>query len=165
MPDTFALIPFAGLLLVAAISDVATMKIPNWVSIALAASYPVVALITGQPLTEIGINLAFGFGVLVLCFGLFQFGIMGGGDAKLIAAAAVWTGLNAFLFFAGWMALAGGLIALVLLFVRRAVKPSEERPAFLNRLLKPHGGVPYGVAIAFGGLMALDIARTALTLP
>lgn len=165
MIEVLALIPFAGLLIAAAISDVATMKIPNWVSIALAAAYPMAAIITGQSLAEIGLNLAFGFGVLVMCFFLFQLGLFGGGDAKLIAAAAVWTGLGAFGVFALWMALAGGLIAILLLLARQAIKPDERRPAFVNRLLKPRGGVPYGVAIAIGGMAALDVARMALTLP
>jgi prepilin peptidase CpaA len=64
--------------------------------------------------------------------------------------------------------LAGGVMALVLLITRSRIKPAEARPAFVNRLLKPRGGVPYGVAIMAGGLMALGampFAAWPLTLP
>lgn len=168
MFELLPLLAFAGLLVFAACSDVATMTIPNWVSIALAALFPIAALITGQPLIVIGIHLAFGLAVLVVCFFLFQANILGGGDAKLIAAAAVWTGGAAFGTFALWTALVGGGLALIMLGVRWRVKPAETRPAFVNRLLKPRGGVPYGVAIAAGGLMALQalpIASASLTMP
>jgi prepilin peptidase CpaA len=110
----------------------------------------------------------FGVGVLLLGFLLFQINVFGGGDAKLIAAAAVWTGVAAFLEFALWTAIAGGFLAMFLLVTRARLKPSDARPAFLNRLLTGKGGVPYGVAILAGGLMALDglpFARGPLTLP
>jgi prepilin peptidase CpaA len=147
----------ACLLIVAACCDVATMQIPNWVSIALAGAFPLAALLSGFEPLAIGLHLGFGLAVLMACFLLFQIGILGGGDAKLIAAAAVWTGLGAFGQFALWTTLAGGLLALSLLIARRAAQPAETRPAYLNRLLKPRGGMPYGVAIAFGAIAALNI--------
>lgn len=168
MIDALPLFGFAALLFAAAASDVATMKIPNWISLALAGLFPVAALAAGVPLATIGVHLAFGFAVLAVCFLLFQINVFGGGDAKLIAAAAVWTGLAAFLQFALWTALAGGVLAMVLIAARRLFKPSETRPAFVNRLLKVRGGAPYGVAIMTGGLMALDalpFADIALTMP
>lgn len=169
MIESLALVAFAALLAGAAYSDVATMTIPNWVSLVLAALFPVAAIASGAPLGQIGIHLLFGFGVLAIGFFLFQAGIIGGGDAKLIAAAAVWTGLAAFTAFAVWTAIAGGLLALVLLGARKLVQPADERPAFVNRLLKARGGVPYGVAILAGGLMVMDAlpfaGSSALTLP
>jgi prepilin peptidase CpaA len=168
MLEILPLAAFVALLLIAAGSDVATMTIPNWVSIALAAAFPVAALITGMPLQAIGLHLLFGFLVLAIGFLMFQVGLMGGGDAKLIAAGAVWTGFGAFLPFALGTVVTGGVIALLLLMVRSRVKPAEARPAFVNRLLKPRGGVPYGVAIMVGGLAALSalpFPTHALTLP
>ena len=168
MIEIIALIAFTGLLAGAAFSDVATMTIPNWVSIALAAAFPVAALAAGAPLGQIGLHLAFGLAVLAIGFSLFQAGIIGGGDAKLIAAAAVWTGMSAFIPFATWTAVAGGLLAIMLMIARHRVKPAEGRPAFVNRLLNVQGGVPYGVAILAGGLMAigaLPFAVSPLTLP
>ncbi|MEJ0060033.1 MAG: prepilin peptidase [Terricaulis sp.] len=152
----------------AACSDVATMTIPNWVSIALAAAFPVVALISGMPLASIGLHLAFGFAIPRNLLPALSIRPMGGGDAKLIAAAAVWTGFAAFAPFALGMVIAGGVMALALLITRSRLKPADARPAFVNRLLTPRGGVPYGVAIMVGGLMALQtmpLAASALTLP
>lgn len=168
MLEFLPLAVFAAMLIAAACSDVATMTIPNWMSIVLAALFPIVALISGMPLAQIGLHLLFGAAVLAIGFLLFQVGLLGGGDAKLIAAAAVWTGLGAFATFALWTMLAGGLLAIVLLALRSRMKPADERPAFVNRLLKPRGGVPYGVAIMAGGLgalTALPFAASALTLP
>ena len=168
MLELVALGLFAGLLVFAACSDVATMTIPNWVSIVLAALFPVAALVNGMSFADIGLHLAFGAAVLIVGFILFQFGILGGGDVKLIAAAAVWTGFGAFGDFAMGTALVGGALALVLLITRARVKPGDARPAFVNRLLRPRGGVPYGVAIAAGGLVALQalpFAASPLTTP
>ena len=147
MYEAFPLALCLGLLLIGAACDVATMTIPNWVSIALAAAFAITAPFVGVGWTTIGQHLAFGFAVLVASFLLFQAGVFGGGDAKLIAAAAVWTGFAGFLPFALWTSLAGGALALALYIARKAAKPAEARPAYLNRLLTPHGGVPYGVAI------------------
>ncbi|MDX2276482.1 MAG: prepilin peptidase [Hyphomonadaceae bacterium] len=168
MLDLLALGAFSILLLVAATSDVATMTIPNWVCAALAAAFPIAALASGVPLATIGFHLLWGFAILAVGFLLFQINVFGGGDAKLIAAAAVWTGFAAFGPFLLWTALAGGVLALVLLIARHFVKPAEQRPAFVNRLLKIRGGVPYGVAIMTGGLMvlhALPFEASALTPP
>lgn len=159
---------FVALLAVGAWWDVTTMTIPNWISIVLTALFPVAALLTGMSFATIGLHLAFGLGVLVVGFILFQINIMGGGDAKMIAATAVWTGLGAFAPFIIWMAIFGGMIAMTLLMARKAVRPGATQPAFVNRLLKPRGGVPYGVAILAGGLMALHalpFASSALTTP
>lgn len=166
--EIMALVVFVGLLAASAWWDVTTMTIPNWVSIALTALFPVFALLNGMPLAQIGMHLAFGAGILVIGFLLFQINIMGGGDAKMIAATAVWTGLGAFAPFIVWMAIFGGVIAMTLLMARKAVRPGATQPAFVNRLLKPRGGVPYGVAILAGGLMALHalpFAATSLTTP
>ncbi|MGE0740569.1 MAG: prepilin peptidase [Hyphomonadaceae bacterium] len=155
MLEILALAIFAGLLVYAACSDIARLIIPNWVSIALVAIFPVAALLLGLSLAEIGMHFLFGFCVLAVGFFLFNGNIIGGGDAKLLAAAAVWTGFPAFAPFAFWTAIAGGLIALALLGARRVIAPADGRPAFVNRLLTPKSGVPYGVAIMAGGLMAI----------
>ncbi len=160
MFELLPLIIFSGLLLFAAASDIATMTIPNWVSIVIALAFPITALISALALSAIGWHLAFGFAVLAITFGLFQFGVLGGGDAKLIAAAAVWTGIGAFGAFAFWTSLAGGVLALTLLLARAMIAPDQTRPTFLNRLLTRRGGIPYGVAIAVGGLAVLHLLPT-----
>ena len=168
MLELLALAGFAGLLAYAACTDVASLTIHNWVSIALALLFLPVALLTHMPLAEIGIHYLFGLGLLAVGFFLFQAGVFGGGDAKLLAGAAVWTGFTAFAPFIFWTAMSGGLIALALLMARQSFAPAPVQPAFVNRLLTPKSGVPYGVAIMLGGLMALPslpFAQHALTLP
>ncbi len=150
-----ALAAFAGLLIYAACSDIARLIIPNWVSIALAAAFPVAALASGASLAQIGIHLLLGAAVLAVGFFLFAGNIIGGGDAKLAAATATWTGLGAFAPFMFWTAASGGVMALMLLAARQFVKQAETNPPFVNRLLKEQNGIPYGVAIMFGGLMAI----------
>lgn len=163
-----ALAAFAGLLIYAACSDVARLIIPNWVSIALAGIFAPAALLHGLPLQEIGVHLLFGAAVLAVGFFLFHGGVIGGGDAKLMAATAVWTGFAGFAVFAFWTAIAGGVMALSLLAARKFASAAEANPPFLNRLLTPRSGVPYGVAIMAGGLMAipsLPIGIASLTPP
>lgn len=155
MVDLIALAVFAGLLIYAACSDVASLTIPNWVSVLMTALFVPAALATGMPLAEIGMHVLFGVAVLAVGFFLFQANIIGGGDAKLLAAATVWTGFPGFAPFILWTAIAGGVMALSLLAARHFIKQSESKPSFVNRLLKHQGGVPYGVAIMAGGLMAL----------
>lgn len=167
MLEIIALAAFAGLVVFAACSDIARLIIPNWVSIALTAIFPLAALIAGAPITEIGLHLLFGAGVLAAGFVLFQFNVIGGGDAKLLAAVAVWTGVNAVVPFIFWTALAGGVMALALLTARQLM-PVGTYPAFVDHLLKKQNGIPYGVAIMVGALMAipfLPYLSSALTLP
>ncbi len=155
MIDAISLAAFAGLLIYAACSDMARYIIPNWVSIALAAIFPVAALASGMALPEIGMHLLFGAAVLAVGFFLFAANIFGGGDAKLLAAATVWTGFSAFVPFIFWTAAAGGVMAAVLLAMRQFVKQTETNPSFVNHLLQKQNGIPYGVAIMAGGLMAI----------
>jgi prepilin peptidase CpaA len=154
MFELFALTAFAGLLVYAACSDMARLIIPNWVSIALAAIFPVAALIAGAPLMDIGLHVLFGLGVLAIGFVLFQFNIIGGGDAKLLAAVSVWTGLAAIIPFVVWTAVAGGVMALALLTARQLL-PVGTYPTVVDHLLKKQNGIPYGVAIMIGGLLVI----------
>lgn len=141
----------------------ARLTIPNWVSIALAGFFIPAAFLLNVPWAEIGLHFLFGAGMLVVGFFLFQGGIIGGGDAKLLAAASVWTGFPAFMPFMFWTAVSGGVMALLLIGARRFVKQVETHPPFVNKLLEHKGGIPYGVAIMAGGLMALPSLMSALT--
>lgn len=155
MVEILALAAFTGLLIYAAGSDVARLIIPNWVSIALAAIFPLAALAIGMAPFEIGMHILFGAAMLAVGFFLFAANVFGGGDAKLIAAAAVWTGFQGFMPLIFWTATAGGLMAAALLAARQIVKQAETNPPFVNHLLQKQNGIPYGVAIMAGGLMAI----------
>jgi len=163
-----ALALFAALLIYAACSDIMSLTIPNWVSIALVAIFLAAAPFGGLSWRDIGIHLLFGFAVLGVGFLLFQANVFGGGDAKLLGAVSVWTGFAGFGEFAIATVMAGGVLALTLLTARKyAPLFAAHHPEFVNRLLTPKMGAPYGVAIMIGGLKAmpvLPIAATALTL-
>jgi prepilin peptidase CpaA len=168
MIELVALALYAGLLIYAAGSDIASLTIPNWLSIALAALFPAAALAYGMELRGIGLHVLFALGVLAAGFVLFQFNILGGGDAKLIAATSAWAGLQGFIPFLFWTAIAGGMLALALVGARHFLKQTETNPPFVNQLLKQQNGIPYGVAIMIGGLAAapsIPILSSALTMP
>jgi len=147
---------FAALVIGAAVRDLASFTIPNWISIALAAAFAPAALLVGVPLPDIGVGLAVGAGMLVVGAGMFALGWIGGGDAKLMASAALWVGLRGLAPFAIYTALAGGLLALALVALRSAwLRPlAAAGPGWTQRLATPGEAAPYGVAIAVGALAA-----------
>jgi prepilin peptidase CpaA len=155
-----ALSVFPALVIVAALTDMASYTISNRLNLALAAAYPAAALVLGRPPGEIGVCLAFGAGALLVAMGLFAAGWIGGGDAKLFAAVALWLGWPAIVSFLMATALVGGALALLLLNVRAAwLKPYlAGAPPWLARLTTTGEAVPYGVAIAIGALVAFPLS-------
>lgn len=153
-PALFVL-AFCALVLCAAANDIASMQIPNWVSIALAVVFPIAAMAAGMSWSEIGLHALVGVLVFIAGFILFSIGVLGGGDVKVIAGVALWTGTAALSPFAFWTTAAGGVLGLVILLTRKRLAPAEGRPEFVNRLLTPTKGIPYAVAIAIGALASL----------
>ena len=151
-----ALAIFPALVIAAAMTDMASYTIPNRLNLALAAAYPAAALLLGRAPGEIGVGLAIGAGALLVAMGLFAAGWIGGGDAKLFAAVALWVGWPAIASFLMATALVGGALAFLLLNVRAAwLKPYlAGAPPWLARLTTTGEAVPYGVAIAVGALVA-----------
>lgn len=147
-----------ALVLTAAASDVATFRIPNWIPLALIAAFPLAALAAGLSLPAVGVHLAVAAAALALGMAMFALRWMGGGDAKLFAAVALWMGWPATLTFVGAAALAGGALAILLLSLRSAaVRPLVlTGPRWVSRLADPAEAIPYGVAIAAGALAALS---------
>jgi prepilin peptidase CpaA len=151
---------FPALVMTAAVSDATSFTIPNWISLALLALFPLAGLAVGVPLPAMGVHLALGVGALVIGAGMFAMGWMGGGDAKLIAAAALWLGPAALPSFVLGTAMTGGGLAMVLLLLRSpAFRPMVVLgPRWVNRLADADQGIPYGVAIAAGTLAAFSIS-------
>ena len=155
-----AILSAAGILVLvaaqiyAACKDIVTYTIPNRVSLALLAAFPVFAAASGLSLAELGVHAAAGGIVLLATFTLFALGWLGGGDAKLVAATALWFGpdVPTYLFVA---ALAGGLLSIAVLTVRRMPLPILVGRPWLDRIMDPKSGVPYGVALAAGALYTL----------
>ncbi|MDH4980970.1 prepilin peptidase [Hyphomicrobium sp. D-2] len=154
--------PFA--MLYAAAMDVFTMRIRNYVSIAIAAAFPVVALIAGLPAHQVLMHFGIGAAVMLLTMALFAFNLMGGGDAKLIPAAAVWMGYEQILPFLVYMTLFGGALSLFVVFYRSFPAAALPLPQWALRLHQPGYAIPYGVAIAAGALIAYPLTTVAMAL-
>jgi prepilin peptidase CpaA len=151
------LLVFPALAIVAALTDATSMTIPNWISLILVALFLPAALLAGATWSVIG--LSFGLGVLALLIGAGMFALhwIGGGDAKLFAAGALWLGPAGAAPFLLWTAIAGGALAVCLLGARRMSALTGlpvRQPAWTERLLAPAGDIPYGIAIAAGALAA-----------
>ena len=129
------------------------MKIPNFVSLALVAGFLIVALLTQMPLATFGSSLAIGLAVLGVTFLLFAFKLLGGGDAKLIAAGSVWIGADHIMEYLAFVAIFGGVLSLAILGYRKSIPATAlNLPGWAQRLHTPQGPIPYGIAIAAGGL-------------
>jgi prepilin peptidase CpaA len=157
------LLVFPALVIVGAVFDLTSYRIPNWVSLALAGGFAIaglLALAAGAPLAALGLDLAVGAGALAAGVAMFALGWIGGGDAKLFAAAALWLGWPALPAYLAATTLAGGGLALLLLALRSAaVRPFVPAgPAWVARLAEPGESVPYGVAIAAGALAAFPLS-------
>jgi prepilin peptidase CpaA len=161
------LIAFPALAIVAAMRDATSFTIPNWISLALIGLYFPAALALGVPLPQIGLAVLVGFGALLVGMGMFAAGWIGGGDAKLFAAVALWLGWSALLPFLAVTALAGGGLALSLLVARSGwFRPvTIGLGGWVGRLTTPGENVPYGVAIAAGALAAFPMSLTAQLFP
>lgn len=140
--------------------DLTTFTIPNWISLFLLALFPVLALSAGLNLSETGLHLAVGAVALALGIALFAFGTIGGGDAKLFAALALYMGVQSIGAYVIAVALAGGALAAVLLVLRwLPIRILLSQLPWVDRLSAPGLGVPYGVAIAAGGLIAFPATQ------
>lgn len=148
---------FPALVIVGGLHDLITMKIPNWVSLALVAAFFPVALMIGAAPMDIALHVGVGVAALLVGMGMFAAGWIGGGDAKLLAASCLWMGVSGLAPFLIWTGLAGGAFCLLLMTTRRyfpMVAPSVFQGWVVN-LMQPKGDIPYGVAIAIGALLAL----------
>lgn len=144
---------FPALLIVAAINDVLTMTIPNWIVAGLVAGFALAAAVAGLPAGLIGLHLLAGGALLALGFGLFAAGWLGGGDAKLLAAVALWLGPYETPLFVLFTTLVGGGIVLLMLALRRIPLPvTLATQPWMQQLTSPKAAVPYGVAIAAAGI-------------
>ena len=160
MATMFGAAVFAALMIVAALGDVRDLQIGNRLVLAVVAAFVVFAPFAGMPLATMAIGFAAAFGVLAVGFALFALGWIGGGDAKLAAAAALWLGAEHVLPFVVMTALAGGALALLVIALRSAPVLNFAfafwlEPDWSRRLRSGEAGLPYGVAIAAGALLTL----------
>ncbi|MCD0416433.1 prepilin peptidase [Rubrivivax sp. JA1024] len=163
---------FPALMAFAAVSDMLTMTISNRVSLLLIAGFVLLAPFSGFSAYDILAHLGAGATVLAVAFTCFAMGWIGGGDAKVAAAAALWFGFEHLLDYLLYTSLFGGALTLFILTFRQWPVPYPlVGQSWLLRLHDRETGIPYGIALATGALMiypqtewikGIDLARLAL---
>ena len=149
LTDAIRLLVFPAMMAFAASSDLLTMTISNRVSLILAGGFFVLAAMIGMPLVEIGTHLGASGIVLVVAFVFFARGWIGGGDAKLAAATALWVGFDQLLNYMIYASLFGGLLTLAIMRFRLMPLPAAlAEHEWVKRLHRMDAGVPYGIALA-----------------
>ena len=143
--SSLLLVALAAMLLVACWCDLKARTIPNGLNLAvalLAIPYWWSIDLSLWP----GVALQLGVAALVFClFAIaFAFGAMGGGDVKLVAAIALWLPAQSVLALLFIMSVAGGALTLAMLIRHRLARQTGQLE------------IPYGVAIAFGGLWLIS---------
>ncbi|WP_404713977.1 prepilin peptidase [Sphingomonas sp. MMS24-J13] len=140
-PASILLIILAALLIVAAVGDIRSRIIPNWLNAAIALLAIPFWFAAGLGAHDMLIQIGLAGGVLAIFAGCFIIGMMGGGDVKMISALALWMPLGKIFLLLVWMALAGGVITIGMLiyyYLRKNTGKIE---------------IPYGVAISASALL------------
>ncbi|BAI70764.1 hypothetical protein AZL_001260 [Azospirillum sp. B510] len=139
-----------GLFAWAMVSDIRRRTIPNWISLALAVLFAVATAADPGRFDPVLAATAAGLTFAIL-LAAFLAGLVGGGDVKLMTAAALWTGLSGLPGLFLGTALIGGLMAfgaLALRGLRRLGLLSREGAGEMD-------GLPYGVAIGAAALLSI----------
>jgi len=148
------LLSFPMAMAFAAANDLFTMRIPNKISLALIAGFALAALYLRLPLEAVLTHVGVGAAALAVGFVMFSLRLLGGGDAKLMAAGALWMGPEHVMLFIAYLTIFGGLLSAAVLFYRKYIPVSAEVvPGWAAKLHVQGTGIPYGIAIAASGLL------------
>jgi prepilin peptidase CpaA len=151
--DVIRLMLFPAMMAFAASSDLLTMTISNRLSLILAGGFFLLAVVSGMAAMTMLMHVAAAAIVLVAAFICFAQGWIGGGDAKLAAATALWFGFDHLLDYLLYASLFGGALTIALIQFRMLPMPrllvGQE---WAQRLHQRDAGVPYGIALAAAAL-------------
>jgi len=158
MVATLPLVLFPFCLIAAALNDIRCFRIPNALSVILVAGFAVAAIVTGMDPATLGNHALTAFVMLAVGFGLFCFNIFGAGDAKILAAIALWLGWPAFLPCLLYITMLGGVLSIGIIlarfFSRSFPAASEYVPSLAVLAATRKLKAPYGVAICLGTLIS-----------
>ncbi len=141
----------------AAAMDLFSMTIPNRISLVLVGGFFCLAPFAGLSIQDIGMHVLAGLMMLAITIVLFARNYIGGGDAKLASAVALWLGFGDLLDYAIGASLLGGLLTMAFLVFRQIPLPYAWAQApWIERLHTPRGGIPYGIALAAAGLIVYN---------
>jgi prepilin peptidase CpaA len=151
-----ALLVFAPLVVLLALAagwDLASYTIPNFIPVAVLLAFVLFGLFSHQNAVFFEMHALATLIALLAGFVLFALGYIGGGDAKLFAAAAAWFGIHDLMAYVLVASLFGGALTLALLSIRRFPLPASlAGHTWIARLHEPRAGIPYGVALAAGAI-------------
>jgi prepilin peptidase CpaA len=154
LTDAVRLLVFPALMAFAASSDLFTMTISNRVTLALIGGFVAMAFISGMSPSDVLAHAGAAATVLVVTFLFFTRGWIGGGDAKLAAATALWFGFDHLLVYLLYASIFGGALTLMMIRFRLMSLPQVlADQEWVNRLHRPNSGVPYGIALAAAALL------------
>lgn len=154
-------------LLVAAVSDIRTFRIPDSLSLLVVALF-VASVTFGQSVDSLASHMASMGAAFLLGLVAFRYRIMAGGDVKLITAVSLWIGVKDLHILLTWIALAGGVQAVLVILVHHTKVRLEE--GAIGEASKRNGSrlrselsgqrLPYGVAIAAGAVCTLLLTNS-----
>jgi prepilin peptidase CpaA len=140
---------FPGLMALSAAMDLMTLTIPNAIPLALGLGYLILAAGLGLSPATVALGLSCGMAMLAVTFVMLCRKWIGGGDAKLASAMALWLGWGVILDYAVLASICGGILTLGILVARAQPLPDAlARQSWIVRLRRPGAGVPYGIALA-----------------
>jgi len=140
-----------ALLAAATVQDAVQLKISNYICGAVLVLAIVAMALSGFRIS-LWQNVVIFAAILTIGAFLFERGVLGGGDVKLFAAVGLWADLRTALWLVVSIAIAGGLLALTMIFLRTFVPKGLARRV---KTLQPKAGIPYGIAITAGTLLML----------
>jgi prepilin peptidase CpaA len=152
--DAIRLLLFPAVMAFAASSDLFTMTISNRVALILVAGFFALAYFNGMGPSDVLSHVGAAAAVLAVTFVFFARGWIGGGDAKLAAATALWLGFDHLAEYLLYASIFGGLLTFIIIRFRLIPLPAAlADQEWARRLHRLDGGVPYGIALAAAALL------------
>ncbi len=154
LTDAVKLLLFPAMMAFAASSDLFTMTISNRIALILVGGFFALAFVAGMSPHDVLSHVGAAFTVLAVTFVFFARGWIGGGDAKLAAATALWLGFDHLMPYLLYASLFGGVLTLAMIRFRLMPLPAVlAEQEWAKRLHRLDGGVPYGIALAAAALV------------
>ena len=123
-------------------------------TLALVGGFIAMAFISGMSPSDALTHTGAAATVLAVTFLFFARGWIGGGDAKLAAATALWFGFDHLVMYLLYASVFGGVLTLAMIRFRMMTLPQVfADQEWVKRLHRPDGGVPYGIALAAAALL------------
>ena len=149
----------ASVFVAAAVNDACSYRIPNYMSALLLLLFPFF-VVTAPFAIDWHQHLGVFALVALSGFGMFMGHLIGAGDIKLLASASLWAGPHFIAVLLVVTAIAGGILSIVMAIMTHYRHRGAENAPPLDKI-----AIPYGIAIAAGGLSVLGLLAKPILLP